>query len=98
MSDNLTHLERSEMAEIIKLQGPDITTWALALMTVCVRFIARQISKEGFWYDDCLILLATVSNLPIRVSFVLAALSKVDSQSGYLKLICFPALRNGLML
>ena len=66
MSDNLTRIGQSEMSEIIKLRGPEIGTWALALMTVCLRFIARQLSKEKFWYDDCLILLATVSHPSIR--------------------------------
>lgn len=81
MSDNLTHLGRSEMSQILKLQGPNTATWALALMTVCFRFIARQISKQKFWYDDYLILIATVSNPSIRLPFVLAALlSKADSQ------------------
>lgn len=67
MSDNVTRIGQSEMSKIIKLRGPDIFIWALALMTVCFRLIARQISKEEFWYDDCLILLSTVSNLSIRV-------------------------------
>ena len=44
------------------IHGSIIATWALALITVCLRFIARRLSNAGFWYDDWLLVPATVSN------------------------------------
>lgn len=38
-----------------------IATWAIALITVCLRYLARRLSKAGLWYDDWLMIPATVS-------------------------------------
>ncbi|KAM0798769.1 hypothetical protein BDR22DRAFT_934515 [Usnea florida] len=38
-----------------------ITFFALAVIAVCLRFTARRLSKAGFWYDDWLIVPATLS-------------------------------------
>ena len=43
------------------IKGSIIATWALALIAVCLRFIARRLSNARFWYDDWLVLAATVS-------------------------------------
>lgn len=44
------------------LRGVIIATWAIAIVIVCLRFLARRFSKAGLWYDDWLILPAIVSN------------------------------------
>lgn len=49
------------MSEDTPIRGPVITTWALALAAVCLRYCARKVSKAGFWFDDWLIITATVS-------------------------------------
>ena len=51
------------MTGVASLQGSAVATWALALVIVCLRFIARRLSKAGSWYDDWLIVPATVSIL-----------------------------------
>lgn len=47
--------------ENTRIRGSIIGTWALALIAVCLRFFARRRSKAGFWYDDWLMVPATVS-------------------------------------
>ena len=43
------------------IKGSIIATWTLAVVAICLRFIARGLSKARFWYDDWLVLPATVS-------------------------------------
>ena len=43
------------------IKGSIIATWAFAVIAVGLRFIARRLSKARFWYDDWLVLPATVS-------------------------------------
>ena len=43
------------------IKGSIIAAWALAVIAVGLRFIARRLSNARFWYDDWLILPATVS-------------------------------------
>lgn len=42
-------------------QGTTLATWMLAIITVCLRFFARRLAKAGLWYDDWLVIPATVS-------------------------------------
>lgn len=49
------------MSELPRIQGSILATWALVVITVFIRFLARRISKAGLWYDDWLIVLAMVS-------------------------------------
>ena len=74
------------MSEKTRALGAIIAIWALMLITVCFRYFARRISKAGFWYDDWLIVPATVSLLrPVqRVNYV-------DCPGAQLKLISLPA-------
>ena len=51
------------MSEVARIQGSILATWALAVIAVCLRFLARRLSKAGLWYDDWLIVPATVSIL-----------------------------------
>ena len=44
-----------------QIKGSVIASWALAVTAVCLRFTARRLSKAGFWYDDWLMVPATVS-------------------------------------
>ena len=44
------------------IRGSVIALWAYALLGVCLRVLARRISKFGFWYDDWLLIPAMVSN------------------------------------
>ena len=45
-----------------RLRGAAPSTWALALVSVCLRFNARRLSKAGLWYDDWFMLPALVRN------------------------------------
>lgn len=49
------------MSENTRIGGSILATWTLTLITVCLRYFARTLSKAGFWYDDWLIVPATVS-------------------------------------
>ena len=58
-------LQSNESAQI---KGSIVATWALAVIAVCLRFTARRLSKAGFWYDDWLMVPATVSIPHIKLS------------------------------
>ena len=47
--------------------GSILATWALAVIAVCLRFLARRRSKAGLWYDDWLMIPATVS-IPYKIN------------------------------
>ena len=47
--------------EFTLLRGIIISIWVTALITVCLRFFARNLAKAGLWYDDWLTIPATVS-------------------------------------
>ena len=47
--------------ELRSLGGIIIAIWLIALIAVCLRFLARRLSKARLWYDDWLIIPATVS-------------------------------------
>ena len=42
-------------------QGIIILSWAIALLAVSSRFLARRLTKAGLWYDDWLMIPAMVS-------------------------------------
>ena len=46
--------------ELRNLGGSIIATWLIALIAVCLRFLARRLSKAGLWYDDWLVIPAAV--------------------------------------
>ena len=46
--------------EQARLLGTIISTWILMLAIVALRFVARRLAKSFLWYDDWLILPATV--------------------------------------
>ena len=48
--------------ELTSLRFTIIATWATALVAVYLRFLARRLSKAGLWYDDWLMIPATVSH------------------------------------
>ena len=75
------------------IKGSIIATWTLAVIAVCLRFIARRLSKARFWYDDWLVLLATVSfpHINNRSNYV-------ESLGEHIKLIRVPGLRRGVVL
>lgn len=58
------------MSENTRIGGSILATWTLTLITVCLRYFARTLSKAGFWYDDWLIVPATV--LATAICFILA--------------------------
>ena len=60
MSDYNTEYYNTRNEDAL-IKGSIIATWALAVIAVCLRFIARRLSKTRFWYDDWLVLAATVS-------------------------------------
>ena len=39
-----------------------LALWFYALLGLCLRVLARRLSKAGFWYDDWLLIPAFVSN------------------------------------
>lgn len=45
-----------------------IATWAIALTTVCLRYLTRRLSNVGLWYDDWLMIPATVSISQMTIS------------------------------
>ena len=55
------------MADSTRVQGTILATWVLAVVTVCLRFTARRLSKAGIWYDDWLILPAIVG-IPFTIN------------------------------
>ena len=57
------------MGEQARIQGPIIATWVLAIIACILRFVARRISKAGFWYDDWLIVPALVVTLHGPIMF-----------------------------
>lgn len=75
------------------IKGSIIATWALAVIAVCLRFIARRLSKARFWCDDWLVLPATVS-----IPHTKNRSKYVESLREHIKLICVPALRHGFVL
>lgn len=44
------------------IRGSIFALWFYAVLGVCLRFLARRLSKAGFWYDDWLLIPAIVSN------------------------------------
>lgn len=58
--------------EEARIRGTVIFTWSLMLIIVSLRFLARRLSKVGLWYDDWLILPATVclSYIPYLLLYV----------------------------
>ena len=44
-----------------QILGAITSTWAVALIVLILRFVARRISRVGFWADDWLVLAAFVS-------------------------------------
>ncbi|KAM0799831.1 hypothetical protein BDR22DRAFT_822202 [Usnea florida] len=46
--------------ELRRLGGSIIATWLIALIAVCLRFLARRLSKAALWYDDWLIIPAVL--------------------------------------
>lgn len=60
--------ESNPTDELMSLRGIIISTWAIALVAVCLRFLARRLSKAGLWYDDWLMLPATVSIRQMKFS------------------------------
>ena len=75
------------------IKGTIIATWALAVIAVCLRFVARGLSKARFWYDDWLVLPATVS-----IPHIKNRSNYVESLGEQIKLIRVPALRRGVVL
>ena len=75
------------------IKGSIIATWALAVIVVCLRFVARRLSKASFWYDDWLVLPAAVSipHIDNRSSYV-------ESLGEQITLIRVPGLRHGVVL
>lgn len=50
------------------IRGSILAVWFYALLGLCLRFLARRLSKAGFWYDDWLLIPAIVSNdLRLRI-------------------------------
>lgn len=58
--DTILRAAFAQMSELARIQGSIIATWVLAVIIVCLRFFARRISNAGLWYDDWLIVPATV--------------------------------------
>lgn len=69
--------------ELTSLGGSIIATWAIALIAVCLRFLARRLSKAGLWYDDWLMIPATVS-IPHMIISSTTPLVQEDDSSSYI--------------
>ena len=44
------------------IRGSVLALWFYAVLGLCLRFLARRLSKAGFWYDDWLLIPAIVSD------------------------------------
>lgn len=75
------------------IKGSIMATWALGVIAVCLRFLARRLSKARLWYDDWLTLPATVS-----IPLVHNRSNYVENLENLIKLICVSALRRGVVL
>ena len=82
-----------EYNQVKQIKGSIIATWALAVIAVCLRFTTRRLSEAGFWYDDWLMVPATVS-LPQKMSLS----NYVESLGEQTELICVPARCRGAVL
>ena len=62
MIRNLSPRSIATLIDELKIdQGAIILLWAMALIAVGSRFLARRLSKAGLWYDDWLMIPAIVS-------------------------------------
>ena len=46
--------------QVPRILGVNIATFALAVMAICLRFIARRLTRLPYWWDDWLMLPAIV--------------------------------------
>ena len=65
----------------MSLRGSIIDTWAIALIAVCLGFFARRLSKAGIWYDDRLVLPASVSISKMIMSSITTLAQEASSSS-----------------
>ena len=62
MSQNSSSPSVASLTDELKSdQGTIILLWAIALIAVSSRFLARRLTKAGLWYDDWLMIPAMVS-------------------------------------
>ena len=73
--------------QLTSLRGIIIATWAIALIAVCLRFLARRLSKAGLWYDDWLMIPATVSIPHVITSSATPWVQEDDSSSHIYQLV-----------
>ena len=92
MSEQYTNLA-FESNESVQIKGSIIATWALAVIAVCLRFIARRFSKAGFWYDDWFMGPAIVS-----IPLLNPSSNYAESLGEQIKLIRVPARCCGAVL
>ena len=77
----------SDELELFRLRGVIIAIWTIALVAVCLRFLARRLSNAGLWYDDWLMIPATVSISPMIMSSTTPLVQEDDSSSCIYQLV-----------
>lgn len=69
MSQNSSSPSVASLIDEVKSdQGIIILLWAIALIAVGSRFLARRLTKAGLWYDDWLMIPAIVSITKTTIS------------------------------
>lgn len=51
-----------QATQVPRILGANIATFTLAVMAVSLRFIARRLTRQAYWWDDWLMLPAIVSS------------------------------------
>ncbi|KAL3467936.1 hypothetical protein BJX64DRAFT_282825 [Aspergillus heterothallicus] len=50
-----------------KIRGAVVSTWALSVVFVLLRFLSRYLARAGFWWDDWLILSSPLLGSPLSL-------------------------------
>ena len=79
-------------AEQARIRGTVVFTWSLMLIIVSLRFLARRLSRVGLWYDDWLIIPATVCLFQIHY-----LLLPVNDQGTRTDPVYLSAVRHGML-
>ena len=57
--------------QIPRILGINIATFAIAIISVVLRFVSRQLSSAQLWWDDWLIVSALVCYLTLKVDWMI---------------------------
>ena len=49
-----------QATQVPRILGVNIATFTLAVLAICLRFTARRLTRQVYWWDDWLILPAII--------------------------------------